>query len=246
MNIINNNYTIQYISDPYPIWIIDNFLDSNSIIDVIKEWPDNDDPKWHCGHPTIDGKTNPLEQGMRGISKREDMPHYIGKIIDYFHSTDFCKIISDITGIDNLEPDTSMRWSGLRVMLPNSFQLIHSDARFNPETGYRKELTCLMYLNPNYSKDRDEGCLEIWTDDMSKRTHEIEPIYNRMTIFLNSDTSYHGVPVVKSDRRAITFSILKKGDVGERSKALFVKRPQDSEEIRSIGIQRSNIQDKHK
>lgn len=244
MKNILSNYTVNYIDSPYPIWIVDNFLNDKVIETILSEWPEENNPIWHHGHNNINGKPNILEQRMLGISKKEDMPHNIKQVMVYFHSDEFCKILEDITNIHNLIPDTSWRWSGLRTMLPESFQLIHSDARLNPETGYRKELTCLLYLNPDYSKHRDEGCLEIWSDDMITRTHEIEPILNRMTIFLNSETSYHGVPLVKSARKALTFSVLKKGDVGARSKALFVKRPQDPDEIEKVGLERSNIGDR--
>lgn len=241
---INDTYSCLYTGSPYPLWIIDNFLQIDILEKILNEWPDENDIRWNHGHDTINGKPNILEQKMLAISKKEHVPATISKVMDYFHSYQFCELLETITRIDGLIPDLSWRWSGLRTMLPESYQLIHSDARLNPETGYRKELTCLLYLNNNYNKERDEGCLEIWTDDMQTRTHEIEPVANRMTIFLNSDTAYHGVPLVKSTRRALTFSILKEGDVGKRSKALFVKRPSDSDDVGQLGTERAFIKDK--
>ena len=47
----------------------------------------------------------------------------------------------------------------------------------------RADWTTVCYLNEDYNRERDEGCLEIWNDDMTKRTHEIEPINNRFIIF---------------------------------------------------------------
>ena len=244
ISIINDTYICEYSASPYPLWIVDNFLQQDIIEKVLSEWPDETDNRWNHGHDTINGKPNVLEQRMLAISKREYIPLTIGRVMDYFHSQEFCDLLENITQVKDLIPDSSWRWSGLRTMLPNSYQLIHSDARLNPETGFRKELTCLLYLNENYSKERDEGCLEIWTDDMKTRTHEIEPISNRMTIFLNSDTAYHGVPLVKSTRRALTFSVLKEGNVGKRSKALFVKRPSDPDYIGELGTERAFIGDK--
>lgn len=243
MNILNDNLKIEKITTPYDIWIIDNFLKEEIFKTIIKEWPSSNDKNWHSGHSMIDGKNNILEQGMRGISKIEKMPTYIAKVVQYFHSEEFTNLIEKILGVDNLTPDSAMRWSGMRTMLPDSFQLIHSDARKSPETGLKKEITCLLYLNETYNKDRDEGCLEIWDDNMIIRTHEIEPLPNRLVAFLNSDTSFHGVPTVKSERRAITFSILKEGQTSERSKALFVARPFDSDEVKLEGIKRSKIND---
>lgn len=246
INIINPDLKIEYISEPYPIWIIDNFLLSSSLEKILSEWPNDNSLLWHHGHDTINGKPNLLEQKMLGISNIDIMPQYIGEVTQFFHSEEFATYIGSLLGIDNLLPDKAYRWSGMRTMLPNSFQLIHSDARKSPESGLRKELTLLLYLNKDYDRVRDEGCLEIWSDDMQTKVHEIEPLLNRMTVFLNSDTSYHGVPTVKSSRKAITFSILKQGEVGDRSKALFVKRPSDSEQIKELGFERSVISDKRK
>lgn len=243
-SLINDTYSCLYINYPYPLWIIDNFLQQDILEKILAEWPEETDSRWNRGHDTINGKPNILEQKMLAISKKEDVPSITSEVMNYFHSDQFCQLLSTITKIDGLIPDLSWRWSGLRTMLPDSYQLIHSDARLNPETGYRKELTCLLYLNNNYNKERDEGCLEIWTDDMKQRTHEIEPIANRMTVFLNSDTAYHGVPLVKSTRKALTFSILKEGDVGKRSKALFVKRPSDPDYVGELGTERAFIKDK--
>jgi len=243
MDILNSNLQVEKITDPYNIWVIDNFLKEEVLQTIIKEWPSSEDEIWYKGHTMVDGRTNILEQGMRGISKIEKMPKYISKIIDYLHSIEFTNKLGKILNIDNLVPDKAMRWSGMRTMLPGSFQLIHSDARKSPETGLRKEITCLVYFNEDYNKDRDEGCLEIWNDNMTIRTHEISPSLNRLVVFLNSDTSFHGVPNVKSERRAITFSILREGETTKRSKALFVARPEDSEEIKNEGIKRSQIND---
>ena len=243
MNIINTDLDVHKINNPYNIWTVDNFLKRDVLESILKAWPSNENENWYTGHASIDGKSNILEQGMRGISKVEKMPQHIGEVVEYFHSQEFTNQIGKLLEVEGLVPDKAMRWSGMRTMLPNSFQLIHSDARKSPETGLRKEITCLLYFNENYNKQTDEGCLEIWNDDMTIRTHQIEPRANRLVAFRNSDTSYHGVPVVKSERKFITFSILKEGDVTERSKALFVARPTDSMEVKVEGIKRSQVAD---
>lgn len=234
---------IQKITDPYDIWVVDNLFDESVIDSINQSWSQIDDDKWHRGYDSINGKKNLLENGMRSISDIEKMPTYLSQFVTYLHSDEFTNVISNITGISNLISDKTMRWSGLRVMEPNSSQLIHSDARKHPNNTLTKELTCLLYLNKNYIKSENEGCLEIWDDDMLTRTHEIEPLENRLVIFVNSDTSYHGVPKVLSERRAITFSVMSNNTSTNRTKALFVARPEDPEEINNLGLERSKISD---
>jgi hypothetical protein len=243
MDIINTNLNVQKISDPYDIWIIDNFLKEHTLKGIKDAWPSYENDAWYVGHPEIDGKKNILEQGMLGISKVGEMPEFISNVMSYIHTKEFTERISNLLNLQNLFPDEHMRWSGMRTMLPNSFQLIHSDARKSPNSGMRKEVTCLLYLNENYNKENDGGCLEVWSDDMSTCMHEIEPISNRFVAFLNSDTSYHGVPTVKSERKLITFSILANDSSTDRYKALFVARPTDSVEVGIEGVKRSQIKD---
>ena len=242
MNIANFE-NIEAINEPYPIWIIDNFFTEDTLKKLKSEWPALDSELWHRGHEYINNKKNILEQGMRAISKVEDMPEYTADVLKYIHTDEFTQKISDITNVENLITDNSMRWSGLRTMMPGSFQAIHSDARLNPKNGFRKELTCLVYLNDGYDKEKDKGCFEVWDDEMTKCMHKIEPLDNRLVIFLNTDKSYHGVPSVNFERRAILWSVLKNEKAENRSKALFVSRPNDPEEIGELGKRRAYIKD---
>ena len=236
--IINQNYSSKHIKDPYHIWIIDDFMNEEVIDKLNEEWLANTSEKWHSGRSMVDGENNILEKKMLSISKIEDMPYFIASVCSYLHSDDFTRLISKITNVDDLISDVTMRWSGMRVMMVGSHQLIHSDARKHPENGLRKEITCLLYLNDNYEKDRDEGCLEVWNDDMTECIHQIEPINNRLVMFQNSDTSYHGVPLVKKDRKAILFSVMKDESCSSRNFAQFVKRPEDPDVITELGIKR--------
>lgn len=244
---ISDSCKIKTIDKPYHVWIIDNFLKDDVLDTIHKNWPSNKDSRWVSGYEYINGKKNILEQGLRSISKLSDIPEEIQKILIFLHTDEFNEHVHKITNNDNLVSDKSMRWSGLRIMLPNSSQKIHSDARIHPISNLRKEITCLLYLNKDYDRIKDEGCLEIWDDDMKLCMHEIEPLNNRLVLFLNNDMSYHGVPLVKSERKSITWSILSnKTAASNRSKALFVSRPQDDDAISILGLERSKIKDKEK
>ena len=235
MNVVNKNFQTHCISDPYSLWIVDNFLNDSIIVELKKSWPPLESKTWHQGYERIGESKNILEQGMHAISDIKLMPHNIATLFEYFHSPELTARIEEITSVTGLVPDDSMRWSGMRVMVAGASQKIHSDARRHPVTMLRKELTCLIYLNEGYNRARDEGCFEVWNDDMTECAHMIEPLNNRLVIFHNSDTSYHGVPVVNSDRRALVWSIMKNEYSTNRSKAKFVRRPFDDEKIGQLG-----------
>lgn len=241
MNNINPLHDVVLYRSPYPLWVIDNFLKPEAIDKILSNWVPVTDSAWHDEYSMIEGEKNIVEKGMKSLSDFSKMPDVIRELLIEFHSDEFTDYISKLTKIPDLVSDVTMRWSGMRTMLPDSYQLIHSDARSNSTTGLRKELTCLLYLNTNYNRQNDEGCLEIWNDDMTGKALDIEPILNRFVIFYNTDKSYHGVPIVKSERKMITFSIMANQSNSDRSKALFVPRPFDSEKVAVQGLKRSQL-----
>lgn len=234
-----------YIEDPYKIWVVDKFTSESILDSVLNKWLQDDDPRWFRGRDKIHGEDNVLERGMLSLSNMTLMPKKISSMMKMLHSREMTERISKMTGVKDLITDDSMRWSGMREMLTGGCQLIHSDARLNPKTKLVKHITALLYLNKDYTSD-DQGQLEVWNDEMTECVHRIEPIYNRLVLFVNSDTSYHGVPSVKTSRKMLTFSIMRhptEVDTETRTYAKFVPRPCDSDAVARLGVLRSQLND---
>ena len=239
---LNRNFKLSNMVWPYKIWIIDNFLEKKVIDNIDENWVSQDSGLWGSGYAEVDGKKNILEEGMMWLNDYKLMPEEISYVLKYFHTDDFTNKLSVLTRTKDLITDKSRNWSGMRTMLPNSHQLIHSDARTHPENGLRRELTCLLYVNKNYDRKRDEGCYEVWDDDMKEKVHEIEPLYNRFVVFRNSDTAHHGVPKVgESERRALTFGVLRDAESDGRTKALFKAREGDDKGVNEIAKKRLEV-----
>lgn len=240
MEKINQHKKISILKKPYTVWIIDDLFPIETPRKINEEWPEATDPRWFRGYQKIGEEKNLLEGGDKiAISNYKEMPPFTQEVLKFFHSPEFTSYLSEVTGIPGLLPDETLHWSGMRGMLPGSWQLIHSDARKHPVTKQRKELTVLYYLNEGYNRTRDEGCLELWNDDMTMCIEKVEPRFNRLVIFQCTDTSYHGVPIVKGERRFITFSPVSSQEGTERYKALFVPRPEDPDFITELGKNRS-------
>ena len=79
----------------------------------------------------------------------------------------------------------------------------------------------MSYLTKNW-KEEDEGCLEIWNDEMTECTHSIAPVFNR-----------------------VTMSYLLDEKEEKRWRALFVKRPEDKlrDDFDLIANERSILRD---
>tara|TARA_Y100000004_G_scaffold52852_1_gene58719 strand:- start:2520 stop:3311 length:792 start_codon:yes stop_codon:yes gene_type:complete len=233
---------------PYRYVVIDNFFNKEIADKLLKTYP-VDSAKWYKFRDKIGDVKNVLEQGMYGISDAENIPDFWNDIILKLNNSTFCKVLEKITGVLNILPDTYNKigqWTGLRVMKKGSYQLIHSDARLHPHLKLEKKLTIVGYLNKDWKKS-DSGYLEIWNNEMTECVEKIEPLFNRVVLFENTDTSYHGVPEVNGYRNSFLLSYLKDTDDFKetRPKALFVKRPYEKNEklIDKIANARANLTD---
>ena len=186
---------------------------------------------------------------MSGISKLDELPGDWFAVFLTLQSGYMCDWLRKITNILDITIDdynSIGQWAGLRTMDKGSYQLIHSDARLHPHLRKEKKLTMVGYMNKTW-KSTDEGCLEIWDNDMKKCVDKIEPLFNRVVLFENTKTSHHGVPKVNSYRKSFLASWLRDpvGFDETRTKALFKKRPneENSKLIDKIAESRSKLND---
>ena len=234
---------------PYRYVVIDNFLNGDIAHQLSGDYPNIEDSRWYKFRDKIGDIKNVLEQGMYGISNVEDMSKLWLNILLDLNSKEFCTVLEKITGVDGILPDTYNdigQWTGLRMMDKDSYQIIHSDARLHPHLKIEKKLTIVGYMNKSWNVE-DNGCLEIWNNDMTECFERVEPLFNRIVLFENTKTSYHGVPEVNNCRKSFSISYLRDTkDFKEiRPKALFVKRPYEKDEklIDKIAEARANLTD---
>ena len=242
--IFNKDFQLKCYEKTYGVWILDNIFEEGFCETSLTNWPSQSDKRWNKGYANVGDSSNKLEGNMLAMSGKGNIPECFAKVLENLSSKESISFYEKVTSIKGLLADDYGRWSGLRQTLPNGYQLIHSDARKHLDSGLRRELTIIVYFSKNYDRKRDEGCLEIWNEDMTKKTHSIEPLNNRMVILFNSDKSYHGVPVTKFNRKMMTFSLMKRSKATDRFKALFVARPEDDDEIRQLGMERAHMKDR--
>jgi Rps23 Pro-64 3,4-dihydroxylase Tpa1-like proline 4-hydroxylase len=97
--------------------------------------------------------------------------------------------ISAITGVKDLHSDPMRFGGGQHVTTYGGRLGIHADFTHHPQSGMRRALNLLLYLN--YAPS---GVLELWSADMKERRTYVHPTFNRAIIFKTSTTSFHGHP----------------------------------------------------
>lgn len=239
---LNSSMSTHKAKDPYFHCIIDDFFSPASFRELLLDWP-GEALQWNSVREFINEEPNLLEKGIRGINKSDQLNQLWKDFFNFTHQNGaFTNCIRDLVGDDEIVPDTTYNWSGLRENAPGSFQLIHSDALIHPQNGSEKRYTVMVYFDDK--EVIDGGHLELWDDDMKACKVSIAPIFNRVVIFECTPTSYHGVPECNYHRKAFTMSFVNPSATPEhmRKKAEFVARPRDSEEVGKQGKARGQVQ----
>ena len=187
---------------PYRFIIVDDFLDSEFCKQVCRAYPDYRDAQKVGAHEFKKAD----EYRKIQVTDSEAFPTPIKNLSSELVSENFCKILSQITGINNLSPDKKFRGAGMHLMQSGSWLSPHVDFNHLEERLYRR-LNLILYLNEDWGNDWG-GALEIWDPGMKECMHVVPPIFNRAVIFNTVPNSFHGVLPVEcpSGRSRNTFA----------------------------------------
>lgn len=234
---INNLYKLKekYINaEPFENIIIPNFLNEEYAELIYNKFPSNFE-NWHKYY-------NPIEIKYAN-DDINNMNENIKKLFYILSTNELINIFSKISGIENLEYDPYLHGAGLHVQPRNGRLHMHLDYEKHPYINKERRLNLILYLSKDW-KEEWNGYTELWNKDMTKCVKKSQVIFNTAIIFKTNDISWHGVPEkIKCPqniyRKSFAFYyisdiISEKKDKkigndgsGYRTKATFVKRPQD-------------------
>lgn len=106
----------------------------------------------------------------------------------------FVRALSELTGIEGLQPDPDLDGAGLHRIPAGGFLNVHAD--FTAHHRYphlRRRVNLLLFLNPGWDPVWG-GALELWSRDMARCEQAIDPLAGRVVVFTTDEASYHGHP----------------------------------------------------
>jgi hypothetical protein len=111
------------------------------------------------------------------------------------------------------------------------------DYEKHPYSGKERRLNVIFLLSKNW-KPEWNGCNELWDENVVHCIKKTEIVFNRAIIFKTNDISWHGLPekIMCPDnvyRKSLAYYYVSplnniKDNDKYRSKAVFVKRPNDT------------------
>jgi Rps23 Pro-64 3,4-dihydroxylase Tpa1-like proline 4-hydroxylase len=181
----NENFLL---SVPFNYLVLDNFVENTlleKVLEEIKNIPDDD-----FYQAIVVGLPN-VTKNKFAIDEFDKFGIITQKLIGYLNSKDFIKWISNVTGIENLQPDNFNMGGGIHKTKKDGHLNIHCDFNKHEETGKYRRINLLLYLNKDY-KEEYNGHLELWNKDMTCCEKKIAPIFNRAVIMRTTDDGFHG------------------------------------------------------
>lgn len=193
MNTIELN-NIQYLNEPYPHCVIDNFFDTkvaNDLYENINSLQLKDANSKFISQKSL------YEYNKFAFSEIEKLPLSLKNIFIYLNSKEFIGQIEKLTGIsDIVYGDLKLKGAGIHIIKNKGFLGMHTDFNTYSHPTHGKldrRINLLIYMNKDWRTEY-KGDLLMYHPDNILQVKSIQPIFNRCVIFNTTNKSIHGHP----------------------------------------------------
>lgn len=121
------------------------------------------------------------------------------EIIYAFQQPAVVKIVEEITGIQEMEPDEHLYAGGISLMANGNFLNPHLDNSHDKNRQAYRVLNLLYYVTPDWSHEAG-GNLELWDEGPKGKPRELSSQFNRLALMATHELSWHSVNEVRVDR----------------------------------------------
>ena len=185
-NIMEN--TIQSYTDPFPFWVIDNFLDDKLAKQLSNDFMPFYSPNWFSYN-------NPLEV-KKTCNNWYYFPPTTYHFMQYLNSEEFIESLQKLTGIEKLYPDMGLHGAGWHIHGNGGKLNVHFDYNLHPKVNLQRKINIIIYLSQDWDPAWG-GNITFWshnpeTNRPLEQKQKLDFKFNRAAIFDTSQNSWHG------------------------------------------------------
>ena len=228
-------------ASPFEHIIIPNFLNKDIAEELYTLFPEDiHSERWHKYY-------NPIEIKYAN-DNMDKMPDKFQDIFHLLSTKEICSKFSTLSGIDGIEHDPYLHGAGLHALPRDGRLHIPLDYEKHPYSNKQRRLNVILYLSEDWKQEWN-GHSELWNKDMTECVVKSPVNFNTCLIFKTNEISWHGLPEkIQCPEGLLRKSLayyyisplinqaddkkLGSNETGFRTKATFVKRPQDPEDER--------------
>ncbi|MBV9826775.1 MAG: 2OG-Fe(II) oxygenase [Alphaproteobacteria bacterium] len=116
----------------------------------------------------------------------------IEEAIYAFQDTRVLRVLKDITGLPELEPDAALYAGGISAMPQGNYLRPHIDNSHDKEQDRYRVMNLLYYVTPDWQPDYG-GNLELWDTGPKGEGRVIHSRFNRLVLMATNRNSWHSV-----------------------------------------------------
>ncbi len=180
---------IEAHTSPYRHWIVDDFELPGLLAAhwdlAAGTFPAVDWPHWLRYDSPFESK--------RTCEDLDRMPVILEWVVRNLQHQATVDWFSELTGINGLMTDPTLRGGGLHASAAGDRLDIHLDYAIHPQLNLERRLNAILFLNTEW-KAEWKGALELWDREGRRKVAEVLPRFRRLVLFECSDESYHGCP----------------------------------------------------
>lgn len=165
--------------------IIDNLLPEEIAQEIFRSFPE----------PSKMGEHRSLRENKKIAAQLNLYNPILEEITFAFQDLRIVKLVEEITGIKQMEPDSKLYAGGISLMSEGNFLNPHLDNSHDSEREHYRVLNLLYYVSPNW-KEEYGGNLELWDNGVKEKQRVIHSKFNRLVLMITNKTSYHSVSKV--------------------------------------------------
>lgn len=115
-----------------------------------------------------------------------------------FQDARVVEAISQITGLQALEPDAELYAGGVSAMPKGAYLKPHLDNSHDKDRARYRVLNLLFYVTPDW-QEAYGGNLQLWDDGPRGKPRTIPALFNRLVLMATNRISWHSVQEVRAD-----------------------------------------------
>ncbi len=168
---------------PFPHTVVDDFLPSEVIEQILAEFPDAGSNAWASRFDNVN-------ENKRASADFFAWGPITQKVFIYLNSAPFLRRLEALTGIEKLIPDPYFLGGGLHCLPTGGKLNVHVDFNQHPTMNLDRRINLLVYLNKDW--DAEYGGNLILKGDVEEKL--VVPQCNRTVVFSTTSHSFHGNP----------------------------------------------------
>ena len=157
---------------------------------------------WLCEAYPEEAKLQRVRSLSKSVHTTRALKHLsepLEELLSAFQAPTLARLLGEIIGAKDLEPDYSLDASGLVSLSRGGFENPHLEASHNARGDKYCVLKAIYYLSPDW-RLADGGQLELWEDGLDRLPTVTLAKFNRLTLVAMHERSWHSINRVNARR----------------------------------------------